>query len=121
MKLHLATAEGNLFTGYGNDYVEINKNPHRGSLIVSGQQIEPWPVANFASLNESHFAMIAAMNPELVLIGTGQSIRFPHPKLYRSLTDRQIGVDMMDISALCRTFNVLISEGRRVVAGIVFE
>ena len=121
MKLHLASAEGNLFTGYGNNYVEINKTQHQGSLIVSNQQIEAWPVANFANLDESHFAMIAAMNPELVLIGTGRTIRFPHPKLYRSLTGRQIGVDMMDISALCRTFNVLISEGRRVVAGIVFE
>ena len=75
MKLHLASAEGNLFTGYGNNYVEINKTQHQGSLIVSNQQIEAWPVANFASLDESHFAMIAAMNPELVLIGTGRTIR----------------------------------------------
>ena len=121
MKLHLATTEGNLFNGYGNNYVEINKATHQGSLIVTGQQIKPWPVANFVQLDESHFAMLAAMNPELVLIGTGQTIRFPHPKLYRSLTDRQIGVDIMNISALCRTFNVLLSEGRQVVAGIVFE
>lgn len=121
MKLHLTTGDGNLFTGYGNDYVEINKNRHSGGLIVSSNDIRPWPAACFADLNDTHFALIAAMTPELVLIGTGQRIQFPHPKLYRALTDRQIGVDIMDVSALCRTFNVLISEGRQVVAGIVFS
>lgn len=121
MKLHLTTGDGNLFTGYGNDYVEINKNRHSGGLIVSSNDVRPWPATCFADLNDTHFALIAAMNPELVLIGTGQRIQFPHPKLYRALTDRQIGVDIMDVSALCRTFNVLVSEGRQVVAGIVFS
>ena len=120
MKLHLTTGEGNLFTGYGNDYVEINKTRHQGGLIVTSGEVRPWPLDSFEHLNDTHFALLAALSPELVLLGTGCRIRFPHPKLYRELTERQIGVEAMDIGALCRTFNILVSEGRQVVAAVVF-
>lgn len=121
MKLHLTSGEGNLFTGYGSDYVEINKQRHQGALIVTPDDIRPWPMHGFDDLNETHFSLLAALNPELVLLGTGTRLRFPHPKLYRMLTERQIGVEAMDIGAMCRTFNILVSEGRRVVAGVVLD
>ncbi|MBB5018434.1 uncharacterized protein HNQ59_001723 [Chitinivorax tropicus] len=119
MKLHLSTTEGNLFTGYGEGHVEINRERHEGSLLVGSNVIVRWPVTDFASLDESHFATILEYAPEVVLLGTGKSLRFPHPRLYKALTAQQIGIEMMDTAALCRTYNILTTEGRRVMAAIV--
>ncbi len=119
MKLHLASSTGLLFTGYGTDYVEINQQRLQGSLIVTSEQTLAWQPKDFEQLTEADFTRLLDHAPELVLLGTGQTLRFPHPSLYRTLNERQIGVEVMDIGALCRTFNILASEGRRVVAAIV--
>ena len=119
MKLHLASSTGLLFTGYGTDYVEINQQRLQGSLIVTSEQTLAWQPKDFEQLTEADFTRLLDHAPELVLHGTGQTLRFPHPSLYRTLNERQIGVEVMDIGALCRTFNILASEGRRVVAAIV--
>ncbi|MGL6295748.1 MAG: Mth938-like domain-containing protein, partial [Plesiomonas sp.] len=62
-----------------------------------------------------------AYQPEVVLLGTGKTIRFPHPKLYQALAAAHIGLDVMDTGAVCRTFNILTSENRKVVALIVHD
>jgi hypothetical protein len=72
MKLHEAkTAGANLFTAHGAGYVEINRERHEGSLIVSADSITPWAPANFAALEEAHFAQLLALQPELVIFGSG--------------------------------------------------
>ncbi len=120
MKLHLASNAGaNQFTGYGDGYVEINKTRHEGSVLVTIDSITAWPVENVGALADTHFDQILAANPEVVLLGTGPTLQFPHPRLYKALTARQIGVEVMDTNAACRTFNILMSEGRRVVAAIL--
>jgi len=83
MKLHLTTAENNnLITGYGADYIEINKQRHTRNLIVmSDKLILDWQATDFASLTEAYFAQIADLKPEVVLLGTGEKHHFLHPKI----------------------------------------
>jgi uncharacterized protein len=120
MKLHEAkTAGANLFTAHGAGYVEINRERHEGSLIVSADSITPWAPANFAALEEAHFTQLLALQPELVIFGSGPTLRFPHPRLSAALTNAGIGVEVMDTSAACRTYNILLAEDRKVVAALL--
>ena len=94
---------------------------HEASVIVLPERIEPWTVADFADLTEEHFAAIAALGPEVVLLGTGTRLRFPHPRLTAPLARARIGLEVMDLQAACRTFNILAAEGRSVVAALLLE
>lgn len=121
MKLHLTKAAGqNLFTGYGDNYVSVNQTNYEKSLIVMPETLfESWDASSFEALNNSHFEFILSLEPEIVLLGTGKSLRFPNPSLTQALTRAQIGIEIMDIHATCRTYNILMSEGRRVAAAII--
>ena len=85
------------------------------------EQLLPWAPATFAELKAEHFAPIAAMKPEVVLLGTGGKLRFPHPSITRSLSDACIGVEVMDLQAACRTYNILMAEERKVAAALLFH
>lgn len=121
MKLH-ASALGHLhtFTGYGDGYVMVNGQRHEASLLVLPESIEPWPVAGFEALAEAHFARIAELKPEVVLLGTGRRLRFPPPRLLAPLARARIGVEVMDLPAACRTYNILMAEERQVAAALLF-
>ncbi|UXY16800.1 Mth938-like domain-containing protein [Chitiniphilus purpureus] len=117
MKLHhTTTTHLNQFTGYGDGYVMVNQERFEGSLIVTPTEVHSWRPTDFSTLEEADFAMLLEFGPELVLLGTGDRIRFPHPRLSRALASAHVGLDTMDTGALCRTFNVLTAEERRVVA-----
>jgi uncharacterized protein len=119
MKMHQALGLGkNLFTGYGEGHVLINAERHDGNLIVTPDSVQPWGVADFASLAEHHFSMLLEMQPE-VLFGSVPACAFSTPKLMAALTNAGIGVDVMDTQAACRTFNILMAEDRRVIAAIL--
>ena len=123
MKFHISSNTGqNTFTAHGAGYVQVNEQRFEQALIVTPEQIiSDWPVRNFASLTEADFAYFLALQPEVLLLGTGSQHRFAHPQLYRALTAMGIGVELMSTPAACRTYNVLMSEDRKVVAGILFE
>ena len=120
MKLH-ASAPTHLhtFTGYGEGYVMVNGLRHDASLIVLPERLLPWPAAAFETLAEEHFAMLAALKPEIVLLGTGARLRFPHPRLTAALARARIGLEVMDVQAACRTYNILMAEERKVAAALV--
>ena len=80
-----------------------------------------WPVDRFDALTAENFAALAALKPELVIFGSGARIRFAKPALLRPLIDAGIGVETMDTPAACRTYNVLLAEGRSVVAALLFD
>jgi uncharacterized protein len=81
--------------------------------------VQAWTAASFDSLSDSDFAALLNLSPELVLLGTGTRQRFPHPRLTRALTEARIGIEVMNTAAACRTYNILMSEGRRVVAAFL--
>ena len=120
MKFHLSRAAGNVFTGHGAGYVRLGVVEYHASLVVTPERVlSGWAAGGFEALTEADFAALAELKPEVVLFGTGTSLRFPHPRLTRALTDAGIGVEVMDTPAACRTFNILAAEGRRVAAAVL--
>ena len=122
MKLHAAVPTGlNAFTGYGEGYVLVNGARHSANLIVLPESVLPWKAAGFDALLEEDFAVLAAMPLEVVLLGTGARLRFPHPRLTQSLAAARIGLEVLDLSAACRPYNILIDESRKVAAALLFD
>jgi uncharacterized protein len=122
MKFHLTTGAGNVFTGYGLGFVRIGVLEYRENVLVTPEEIiTGWAAGGFDALTEADFEAVAQLKPEVVLVGTGSAIRFPHPRLTRALTDARIGLEVMDTPAACRTFNILAAEGRRVAVAILIE
>jgi len=123
MKLHLDNpANRNLVTGYGAGYVAINhRQVHASLILLPDRIIEGWGVAGFDALVEADFAAIRNLAPEIVLFGTGGRQRFPSPQLLRPLIEARIGCEVMDLPAACRTFNILMAEGRLVAAALLID
>jgi uncharacterized protein len=121
MKLHSSsTQQYQTVTGYFDGGVEINKQPFDASLTVMPEVApRPWPVAAFEDLTEAHFEAIAADAPDVVILGTGERQRFVHPRLIAPLSARRIGVECMDNQAACRTYNILMGEGRKVTLALI--
>ena len=98
----------------------VNQVRYERSLIVLPDQIvEDWPAHSFEQLAAEHFEHLCSLQPEIVLLGTGATLRFPHPSLTGILINQKIGIEVMDTSAACRTYNILTAEGRRVAAALL--
>jgi len=123
MKLQPAQTEGwNTFTAYGDGYVSVNAVRHTGSLVVLPYQlIEGWTTANFDTLERTDFDFLASLDAEIILLGTGDLLRFPRPELLQPLMQTRKGLEVMDIRAVCRTYNVLAGEKRKVAAALLFS
>jgi uncharacterized protein len=120
MKFHLTRPDGrNLFTGYGPGFVAVNGAQHRTSVIVTADQVLPWDIDDPHALTEAVFAGLAVLPVEILLLGTGPSLSFPHPQLTQPIRDAAIGLEVMDTPAACRTYNILLAEDRRVAAALV--
>lgn len=123
MKLHLDRSPHARFTGYGDGWVALDDTRHHSGLFVGNGGIEaaPWSDSGFAGLTAAHFEWLAARPHDILLLGTGSRLRFPPSAWLRPLAAAGIGLEAMDIGALCRTYNVLIAEGRNVAAALVFD
>ena len=122
MKMRADRIEGqNAIARHGPEGVAVNGVEHTESVVVPWRgDVLAWQADSFESLRAEHFARIAALKPELVIFGSGARLRFPAPALLRPLIDAGIGVETMDTAAACRTYNVLLAEGRSVVAALLF-
>ncbi len=123
MKLHLATQGGkNLFTGYGDGYVAINSQRYEHAVIVAPDAVHAaWDDIRFDTLTASHLQAVLALEPEIVVLGTGNTQRFLRPPLMREFAAVNVGVEIMDTRAACRTYNILMTEGRNVIAAILLD
>ena len=126
MKLHQDSNDKfNVVTGYGDDHVMVNKVRHDGNLIVTADGIHTgWAPAvggDLAALTADDLAAVAELRPEILIVGTGRRQRFPSPALLRPLIEARIGFEFMDLPAACRTYNILVSEGRSVAVALLFE
>jgi uncharacterized protein len=122
MKLHLAQSEGRrLFSGYGPGYVAVNSVRYERNVLVSPEAVVEWPVRDFETLMPADFQFIEETQPEILILGTGAAQRFPPPELARALAASGPGVEIMDTRAACRTYNILVAEGRKVIAAILIE
>jgi len=121
MKLKASTLTGsNFFTGYGEGYVLVNQERFEGSLVVMPDRIwTQWGAKGFDDLAEADFAALVPLERDVVLLGTGSRLRFPPRQLTRPLAQARIGLEVMDIRAACRTYNILVEEGRKVAAALL--
>jgi uncharacterized protein len=120
MKFTLETGSGqNLISAYGQGQVTINQRVFTRSLIVTPVRVIEWLPRHFDELAAEHFDAIAELRPEVVVLGTGARLRWPAPEHLRSLVEARVGLEPMDTGAACRTYNILMSEGRRVVAALL--
>ena len=121
MKLHASgPAAYNTITAYDESYVQVNSQRYQSSLIVMAEKVLDWPVEGFAGLSQESFSLLKDEKPEIVLLGTGPKQRFPHPRLTAPLAQAGIGVEVMDLKAACRTYNILVAEERRVALALLF-
>ena len=123
MKLHASTTKQyQTVTGYDDRGVEINAERFEFSLIVMPETApRPWNAPSFESLTPAHFEQIEEDKPDVVILGTGERQRFVHPRLIASLSARHIGVESMDSKAACRTYHVLMGEGRKVTLALIID
>ena len=121
MKLHLENADGHyLITGYDHGWVEINRQRYSHNLILLPSHLLPdWDASNFESITSAHIEKIALFKPDVVLLGTGTRHQFIHPKLTLALTKAGISLECMTTHAACRTYNILMTEGRNVAAALL--
>ena len=119
MKLHLAqNANQNLITGYGAGYVSVNGQRYERNLIVMPNQIiGDWIVQ--MEIDELAVQPLLQLAPQIILFGTGKALRFPAPAIMRNLIAAKIGYEFMDTQAACRTYNILLEEGRNVAAALM--
>jgi uncharacterized protein len=123
MKLHQSDNQKyQTISGYFPGGVEINGRPFDYSLLVLPETApRAWPVTRFEDLTVEHFEQLAAEQPDVVILGTGERQRFAHPKLTTPLTSKQVGVECMDTNAACRTYNILMGEGRKALLALIIE
>lgn len=121
MKLHLTQLpETKMFTAHGSDYVRVNADRFDHNIVVRAEEVrQDWSAASFENLSEADFDYFLDLKPEVLLFGTGPRQRFAHPRLYRALIEARIAVEFMDTAAVCRTYNILVAEDRKVIAAIL--
>lgn len=121
MKLHLTTAEDQyLITAYDDSFIEINQKRYKKNLVVTPNQlIENWEIQNIAAITKESFTSILALKPEVVLLGTGKQHHFLQPKQFQSLTNSGVALECMATAAACRTYNILMAEGRKVAVALM--
>lgn len=105
---------------YSTGSIVIGERHYNTSLIVSPEQIiSDWEPASFTDLAAHHMGSVVAMEPEVVVIGTGSRLRFPGTEILEPLLEQEIGYEIMDTGAACRAYNILVGEGRKVVAALL--
>lgn len=105
---------------YDESGININQRLYTQSLVLSANRlIEDWPIQQIDQLEQSLLEPIIELDPEVIIIGTGPNLVFPHPQTYAWIINQGKSIEFMDTGAACRTYNVLLSEGRKVVAGFI--
>ena len=124
MKLQPDKSSAPMISAYGQGWIEVNGVRHTQSLMVStlpNARPESWGPSQFEALSADDFNALATHGAELVILGSGPKLRFAKPQWLQSLIGQGIGVETMDTSAACRTYNIVASEGRKVVALLLIE
>ncbi len=109
-------------SAYDSDSIAINGEPHHKALVLSPMEmITNWTPQTYSQLEADHLDVFYQLNAEIIILGTGEKQVFPHATILRRLAEGKIGFEVMDTQAACRTFNILMAEGRNVVAGLFLK
>jgi len=105
---------------YAKGCITVNDERLAHSFIIMPDRLQrDWPPQQFSELRREHFEILAGLNPDIVLLGTGETLCFPGPELTVALMERGIGLEVMTTDAACRTYDILLREERRVAAALL--
>lgn len=121
MQVNLHSNQGNQFSSYSANSVTINQVEYNANLLVSNQEVENLTLNSIDEFNQTELEHLLAMEPDIIIFGTGSTIKYPKAELLLQLQKKQIGFEVMPIPALCRTFNYLVGEGRKVIGLVIFN
>jgi uncharacterized protein len=122
MKLQPDKSDVQTLTARGPGWVAINNEKIQGSVVLGSRgERFAWDCSRFDELGAEHFALLASLGAELIIFGSGDRIRFPKGAWLKPMIAQRTGVETMDTAAACRTYNILASEGRHVVAALLIE
>ena len=122
MKLQPDRIETQSVTAYGPGWIAIQGEKITHSVLITSEGLRlDWNCQSFEDLGPQHFAQLADLDVELIIFGSGQKLRFAKPHWLQTLMVKGIGVETMDTPAACRTYNILASEGRKVIAALLIE
>ncbi len=124
MKLQPDKSNAPMVRAHGQGWIEVGHDTHTQSLLVSNLPELPvvtWEPQKFGELQDRHLTALASMGAELVILGTGARLQFVPNSWLRAFAERRVGLETMDTAAACRTYNVLASEGRKVIAALLIE
>jgi len=120
MKLHLQAPDAHLVTGLGDGWIKVGTVEYRQNCVLAPDGVhEGFAAAGLDALTAADFRQLLDYDPEIVLLGTGVRQCFPSPRDTAPLAQAQVGLEVMDTRAACRTYNILVAEGRRVVAALI--
>ncbi|MFC3907684.1 Mth938-like domain-containing protein [Legionella dresdenensis] len=121
MHIHLESVEKNAVQAYSENEVKIDSIIYTRNFFVSASAIdENWQAEHISALDEQAIAPLLAQQPEIIILGHKEAGKFPPMQTIQHLANQRIGIECMSIGAACRTFNVLLSENRKVILGILF-
>lgn len=124
MKFHADPLQDYSIKAHGEGWVQLMQERIEQSVILSsGGLKELWHCASFEQLGAEDLERVAQLGSQaqVILLGTGRKNRFPPPAWLKPFVQYQLGVEAMDTAAACRTYNVLVGEGRKVVAALILE
>ena len=121
MKISLAAPNQKFaIRAYEKGKLIINQQPYYKSLIVTPEQLTPdWRPQSIEDLTAADFDELITLKPSMIILGTGEKQIFPSPTLYAEAINAGIGVEVMNTPAACRTYNILMSEGRSIAAALM--
>jgi len=123
MRLDLDRPAGvNIIHAVSPGEIRIGDRVIRTSVIIGAEDIIPdWPVSSTRDIDEDSLTRVLALEPDVLLLGTGRKLVFPAARIHAGILARNIGLEVMDTPAACRTYNILVAEGRRVIAALIVE
>ena len=120
MKFSLEPDHRSSIQSYDTGMVVVDGTNYTHSLVISADGVRAdWQPTSLAQINKRHLRELLPLQPEIVILGTGARLRFPSPSITSCLMDKHIAIEVMDTASACRTYNVLLSEDRRVVAALL--
>lgn len=112
--------QGYVITAYEPGSIKVREIDYETALLLMPEKlIGPWSVADISALTIDKVAELVNYKPEIIIIGTGEKQIFPDPKLFMPLMKSGIGYEVMNTGAACRTYNILLSEDRQVLAALI--
>ncbi len=114
-----SSENSHVITGIDTGAIRVDEHIVTGSLVLSASTLDSWPVKHVSEIKLEHWELILATEPEIILLGTGPTLIFPEPHQLKAAYERQIGVEVMDTEAGCRTYNLLVHERRKVTAALI--